>query len=441
VDGERRVETENTMDILMPRLSDTMEEGVVASWHAKVGDEVHAGEILVEIETDKALMEHESYQDGVLTEILVPEGGSADIGAPIGRMRVAGEPEGGTAAPAGAVEGSAPAESGAAAGPSTPDAAAPSTPPAAAEAAAPAASGANGTRVRATPLVRRLARESGVDLGTLTGSGPGGRIIRADLDRATPAPAAAPAPSAPVPAEQPAAVAVPVTEDDEVTPLGSMRRTIARRLTESARDTPHFYLTRTVDAGPMSELRAQLNAKLVAAERPKVSLNDIVLRAVAVALRQHPEMNSSFAGDQLVTHRRVHVGMAVATPAGLVVPVLRDADTRSLTDIAAAARELAGKARDRKLRPEEMTGSTFSVSNLGMFGVDQFCAVINPPEAGILAVGAVREEAGAVDGALAVVKRMTVTLSVDHRAVDGAQGAEFLRSLAHLLENPWLAVA
>jgi pyruvate dehydrogenase E2 component (dihydrolipoamide acetyltransferase) len=247
--------------------------------------------------------------------------------------------------------------------------------------------------------------------------------------------------SASVPAEQPAAVAVPVTEDDEVTPLGSMRRTIARRLTESARDTPHFYLTRTVDAGPMSELRAQLNAKLVAAERPKVSLNDIVLRAVAVALRQHPEMNSSFAGDQLVTHRRVHVGMAVATPAGLVVPVLRDADTRSLTDIAAAARELAGKARDRKLRPEEMTGSTFSVSNLGMFGVDQFCAVINPPEAGILAVGAVREEAGVVDGALAVVKRMTVTLSVDHRAVDGAQGAEFLRSLAHLLENPWLAVA
>ncbi|BCJ32183.1 dihydrolipoamide acetyltransferase family protein [Actinocatenispora sera] len=430
------------MDILMPRLSDTMEEGVVASWHAKVGDEVHAGDVLVEIETDKALMEHESYQDGVLTEILVPEGGSADIGAPIGRMRVAGEPEDGAAAPTGAVEGSAPAqpeapaEPAAAATPSTPDTATAAAVPSGAPSGtvAPAA-GTNGARVRATPLVRRLARESGVDLGTLTGSGPGGRIIRADLDRATPAPAAAPAP-----VEQPAAVAVPVTEDDEVTPLGSMRRTIARRLADSMRTAPHFYLTRTVDAGPMGQLRAELNAKLVAADRPKISLNDIVLRAVAVALRRHPEMNSSFGEDAIVTHNRVHVGMAVATPAGLVVPVLRDADTRSLTDIAGTARELAGKARDRKLSPAEMTGSTFTVSNLGMFGVDQFTAVINPPEAGILAVGALREEPGVVDGAVAVVKRMTVTLSVDHRVVDGAQGAQFLADLAQLLENPWLAV-
>ncbi|GAA1338891.1 hypothetical protein GCM10009635_49570 [Actinocatenispora thailandica] len=231
-----------------------------------------------------------------------------------------------------------------------------------------------------------------------------------------------------------------MTEDDEVTPLGSMRRTIARRLADSMRTAPHFYLTRTVDAGPMGQLRAELNAKLVAAERPKISLNDIVLRAVAVTLRQHPEMNASFGEDAIVTHKRVHVGMAVATPAGLVVPVLRDADTRSLTDIAGAARELAGKARDRKLSPAEMSGSTFTVSNLGMFGVDQFTAVINPPEAGILAVGALREEPGVVDGAVAVVKRMTVTLSVDHRVVDGAQGAQFLADLARLLENPWLAI-
>ncbi|BCJ33530.1 acetyltransferase component of pyruvate dehydrogenase complex [Actinocatenispora thailandica] len=428
------------MDILMPRLSDTMEEGVVASWRAKVGDEVHAGETLVEIETDKALMEHESYQDGVLTEILVPEGGSADIGAPIGRLRVAGEPEQPPAGSAGAVEGSAPAEAPARPTEAAAEETAAAAAPAPAGPSAPAADPvrANGSRVRATPLVRRLARESGVDLGAVTGSGPGGRIIRADLDRlaATPAPAA----PAAAPAEPAAAVAVPVTEDDEVTPLGSMRRTIARRLADSMRTAPHFYLTRTVDAGPMGQLRAELNAKLVAAERPKISLNDIVLRAVAVTLRQHPEMNASFGEDAIVTHKRVHVGMAVATPAGLVVPVLRDADTRSLTDIAGAARELAGKARDRKLSPAEMSGSTFTVSNLGMFGVDQFTAVINPPEAGILAVGALREEPGVVDGAVAVVKRMTVTLSVDHRVVDGAQGAQFLADLARLLENPWLAI-
>lgn len=398
------------VDILMPRLSDTMEEGVVNAWLKQVGDEVKAGDTLVEIETDKAVMEHQAYEDGVLAEIVVAEGGTAPIGMPIAKLKVAGEPD----------EPSVPA-------------AAPAVP-----AAAPVA---DGQRILSSPLARKDAREHGVDLSSVTGTGPGGRIIRADVVRARDeqtagVPATPEQPAAATPAATPA-----VDESDEVLQLSSMRRTIARRLSESMQAAPHFYVTKTIDAGPLMTLRAELNERLVAAERPKVSVNDIIVRAAAVVLRDHPVVNSSFAGDVIVQHGRVHVGIAVATEAGLVVPVIRDADGKSLTTIATESRELAGRARDRKLGLDEMSGGTFTVSNLGMYGIDHFTAVINPPEAAILAVGAVRSEPGVRDGQVAVVQRMTMTLSSDHRVVDGAQAAEFARDLAAVLEDPWLAVA
>ncbi|SDU28089.1 dihydrolipoamide acetyltransferase family protein [Jiangella alkaliphila] len=418
-------------DILMPRLSDTMEEGVVSAWRKQVGDEVHPGDVLVEIETDKAVMEHEAYEEGVLGEILVKEGDTAPIGAPIARLVGAGEPVGGSEpAPAAPAPAPAPApelilekardQSGESDGNS---------------AVTPRSTGAG--RILSSPLARRDARELGVDLATVPGSGPGGRIIRADVAKAASA-----APAAPVstPAA-PAAAARAVEETDELIPLTSIRKTIARRLTESMQSSPHFYVTKTIDAGPLSTLRAQLNERLVAAEKKKVSVNDIIVRAVAVVLRDHPVVNSSFTPEAIVQHGRIHVGIAVATETGLVVPVIRDADTKSLTSISAETRTLAGKARDRKLGLDEMTGGTFTVSNLGMYGIDHFTAVINPPEAAILAVGAVRPEPGVKDGELAVVQKMTMTLSSDHRVIDGAQAAEFVRDLAAVLEDPWLAIA
>ncbi|SDT70244.1 dihydrolipoamide acetyltransferase family protein [Jiangella sp. DSM 45060] len=427
-------------DILMPRLSDTMEEGVVSAWRKQVGDEVHAGDILVEIETDKAVMEHEAYEDGVLGEILVKEGDTAPIGAPIARLVGAGEPVGGSA-PATAPAPAAAAEPAPAAEPepvqAAPAPAAPATP------AAPAVTTrADGERILSSPLARRDARDLGVDLATVAGSGPGGRIIRADVAKAAAAAPAAPAAPASTPAAPAAATVTPAVEEtDELIPLTSIRKTIARRLTESMQSSPHFYVTKTVDAGPLSDLRAQLNERLVAADKKKVSVNDIIVRAVAVVLRDHPVVNSSYTPEAIVQHGRIHVGIAVATETGLVVPVIRDADTKSLTSISAETRELAGKARDRKLGLDEMTGGTFTVSNLGMYGIDHFTAVVNPPEAAILAVGAVRSEPGVKDGELAVVRKMTMTLSSDHRVIDGAKAAEFVRDLAAVLEDPWLAIA
>lgn len=429
-------------DILMPRLSDTMEEGVVSAWRKQVGEEVHAGDVLVEIETDKAVMEHEAYEDGVLGEILVKEGDTAAIGTPIARLVGAGEPVGEPVPTASAPASEVPA-------------AEPAAPAAPAEAArvptAPAVvTRPDGARILSSPLARRDARDLGVDLAAVEGSGPGGRIIRADVAKAanggataTAAVPSVPAPAQPAPAlPQAAAVATPaVDETDELIPLTSIRKTIARRLTESMQSSPHFYVTKTIDAGPLSELRAQLNERLVAAGKKKVSVNDIIVRAAAVVLRDHPVVNSSFTPEAIVRHGRIHVGIAVATETGLVVPVIRDADTKSLTSISAETRTLAGKARDRKLGLDEMSGGTFTVSNLGMYGIDHFTAVINPPEAAILAVGAVRSEPGVKDGEVAVVQKMTMTLSSDHRVIDGAQAAEFVRDLAAVLEDPWLAIA
>ncbi|MFF5264985.1 dihydrolipoamide acetyltransferase family protein [Actinomadura viridis] len=444
-------------EILMPRLSDTMEEGVISSWQKKPGDPVAVGDVLVDIETDKAVMEYEAYEAGVLGEILVGEGETAPIGAPIAIVLPAGSE---VQAPAQAAEQAKeqPAEQ------AKEEAAAPAPAPAAtvpapASASAQAASGPaapaplngtpRGTRPPSSPLARRLARDHGIDLATLSGTGPGGRIVRADIEAAVRAggPAAQPQdqPAQPVQAAEPkAAQAAPAQAarvddaDVERVPLNRFRKVAARRLTESKRNAPHFYLTREVDAEELLAFRATLNKAL---DPAKVSVNDLIVKACATALREHPAVNVSFTEDELLMHKRVNVGVAVAVDDGLLVPVIKDADRKSVTQIGAETRELAGKARAGRLSAQEMSGGTFSVSNLGMYGIASFSAVINPPEAAILAVGAVRDEPVVRDGQVVPGKRLSVTLSVDHRACDGATGAAFLARLAELLERPLLIVA
>ncbi|MCW2860732.1 MAG: pyruvate dehydrogenase complex dihydrolipoamide acetyltransferase [Actinoallomurus sp.] len=418
-------------DILMPRLSDTMEEGVVSSWHKKPGDKVSAGDALVDIETDKALMEYEAYEDGVLGEILVGEGDTAAIGTPIATL---------------VTDGAAPAPRPAAEPPAEPaqDDAPARTEPVVGTEDAPAENGRS--RPPSSPLARRIARENGVDLATLTGSGPGGRIVRADVEAAAPAatvmstaPAAPPAPRQAAPPVSRPAEAVPVDDEDtERVPLSRIRKVTARRLAESMRTAPHFYLTRVVDVEELLAFRATLNAALAPA---KVSVNDLIVKACATALRANPVLNVSFTEEHLLVHKRVNVGVAVALDEGLVVPVIRDTDRKSVSQIGAETRELAGRAREQRLTPQEMSGGTFTVSNLGMFGVDAFTAVINPPEAAILAVGATRKDVVFRDGEVIPRDRLTLTLSIDHRACDGATGAAFLGQLTDLLENPLRIVA
>jgi pyruvate dehydrogenase E2 component (dihydrolipoamide acetyltransferase) len=418
-------------DILMPRLSDTMEEGVVSSWHKKPGDKVSAGDALVDIETDKALMEYEAYEDGVLGEILVGEGDTASIGTPIATL---------------VTDGAAPAPRPAAEPPAEPaqDDAPARTEPVVGTEDAPAENGRS--RPPSSPLARRIARENGVDLATLTGSGPGGRIVRADVEAAAPAatvmstaPAAPPAPLQAAPPVSRPAEAVPVDDEDtERVPLSRIRKVTARRLAESMRTAPHFYLTRVVDVEELLAFRATLNAALAPA---KVSVNDLIVKACATALRANPVLNVSFTEEHLLVHKRVNVGVAVALDEGLVVPVIRDTDRKSVSQIGAETRELAGRAREQRLTPQEMSGGTFTVSNLGMFGVDAFTAVINPPEAAILAVGATRKDVVFRDGEVIPRDRLTLTLSIDHRACDGATGAAFLGQLTDLLENPLRIVA
>ncbi|HEY8481644.1 MAG TPA: dihydrolipoamide acetyltransferase family protein [Spirillospora sp.] len=444
-------------EILMPRLSDTMEEGVISSWQKQPGDKIEVGDVIVDIETDKAVMEFEAYEAGVLEKILVPEGESAAIGTPIAVIA----PVGGAASaePAEPAEKAADTTAAEAKDAPEPAAAQAATAPASETASVPAPRPGDGTgrpgRPPSSPLARRLARDHGIDLTTLTGSGPGGRIVRADIEAAirngaptAPAPAAesAPADGAPAPAAAPSAPAAAPSApaaraedpDVEAVPLNRFRRVAAKRLTQSKREAPHFYLNREVDAEQLLAFRATLNEALAPS---KVSVNDLVVKAAAVALREHPAVNVSFTEEELLFHKRVHVGVAVAVEDGLVVPVIRDADRKTITQISRETRELAGKAREGRLSPQEMSGGTFSVSNLGMFGVDSFSAVINPPEAAILAVGAVRDEPVVRDGQVVPGKRMALTLSVDHRATDGATAARFLDRLATLLQNPLLIVA
>jgi pyruvate dehydrogenase E2 component (dihydrolipoamide acetyltransferase) len=443
-------------EVFMPRLSDTMTEGTVSVWSKAVGDRVDKGDILAEIETDKATMELEAYDAGVLEQILVQPGATVPIGeiiAIIGdgsgtsKRPVAAAP----AAPAAPTPAEAPPASsnGTAVAAATPTPAPAPTPAATSVPAVVSAPVSSGGPVKASPLARAIARDAGLDLSTVKGSGPGGRIVRADVNEAVAAMGSGspttPAPAAPTFA--PTAAPVSAGADDVELPLNNVRKITARRLVESKQQVPHFYLTRVIDAEDLVEARARINAGLSAiATQPdqpavKISVNDLVVKAVAVALRAHPEMNVSFAGDKLIRHGRVHVGIAVSLDDGLIVPVLRDTDTLTVSQISTQTKELAGRARAGKLTPAEFTGGTFSVSNLGMFGVDEFAAVINPPEAAILAVGAAKEEAVARDGQVVVRHTMRVTLSIDHRAVDGATGAKFLATLAALLENPLATLA
>ncbi|PWV47910.1 dihydrolipoamide acetyltransferase family protein [Nocardiopsis sp. L17-MgMaSL7] len=417
-------------EIHMPRLSDTMEEGVISTWVKKVGDKVASGDVLVEIETDKAVMEFEAYEDGFLVKQNVSEGDTVPIGEVIGL--IADSPD---AVPE---ETAAPAAPASEAAEEPKEEAKEEAKPEQAAEPAPAAE-STGERPRTSPLARRLAKEYGLDITKIQGSGPKGRIVRADIEAAAKDGSAAqdsqaPAASTPAPAAQAAPAQDDVRGSEEVK-TSNVRKVIARRLTESKQTVPHFYLRRTIDAEALKAFRGQINQQL-SSTGVKVSFNDLIVKACATALKLHPEVNTSWINDTLVQHHRVNVGVAVAVDAGLVVPVLHDTDKATLSEISTRTRELAGKARDNKLKPQEMSGGTFSVSNLGMFGIDSFSAVINPPEAAILAVGAMRPEAVVVDGEVAVRNRIALELSVDHRAVDGAVGAAYLKELAEILEEP-----
>ncbi len=426
-------------DVLMPRLSDTMTEGVLSQWVKHEGDQVRKGDVLAVIETDKAAMDMEAYDEGMLTRILVPEGASVPIGTPIA---VIGE---------GAAEAAAPSPQPA------PDQAerAVVTPP---RAPAPPAGPAPAARRPASPLARKLARERGIDLSTVSGSGPGGRIVRADIEQAAralggprlapqpaaatgpqrPAPGAAPAaPAAPAPGYLPGPLHPPVTApaaDAEEIPLTTVRRLTAQRLAASAREAPHFYLTGVADAGQLLAFRAQANARRGA--DVKITVTDLLIRACATALAAHPEVNASWDETRILRHRHVNIGVAVAIDDGLIVPVIRDADRKTVTEIAREARDLAARARARRLSPDELAGGTFTISNLGMYGIRQFTAVINPPQAAILAVGEAVRQPLVRDDQVTIGTTMTLTLSIDHRAVDGATAAGFLTRLRELIEQP-----
>ena len=428
--------------ILMPALSPTMTEGNLARWLKKEGETVKSGEVIAEIETDKATMEVEAVDEGVLAKILVPAGTEGvKVNTPIALLLGEGEDASALEAP----PATAPAAAAAPArgnGEAKPTAPAPAPP-----APAPAvAAGAQEGRIFASPLARRMAAQAGLDLRTIKGTGPGGRIVKADIEAALAAPrpvaappaapavAPAPAPVAPVPAPTPAPVSPPPGVAFDEIPLSNMRKTIARRLAKAKATIPHFYLTIDVGLDALLDLRAKLNA------RPKVdyklSVNDFIIKAVALALKKVPDCNASFAGDKILRWRDVDVAVAVAIEGGLITPVVRKADQKTLSVISAEMKDLAARARAGKLKPEEFQGGGFTISNLGMYGIREFAAIINPPQACILAVGAA-EKRPVVEGEAIVARTlMTVTLSTDHRVVDGALGAEFLQAFKGLIEDP-----
>jgi len=414
--------------VVMEALSPTMEEGRLVKWTKQAGDAVKAGETLAEVETDKAVMELVARADGQLLSIAAAEGSTVPVGSVVAYIGAPGEKiETSAAAPAAPPPAATPTRA------PTP-APAPATAPAAGPAVSVAspASGDASARVKASPLARRIARDSGVDLGLVTGSGPGGRVIKRDVE-------GSPAPAARAPASLPLSRSPIVAGDGaayEDVPLTQIRKTIARRLATSLGPIPHFFLTTEVDMERAAEARSALNAQAADQSAGKISFNDIIVKATGLALVKHPACNAWFQDDHIRYWREVHIGMAVAVEDGLITPVIRYADRKSLGQIGAEARELAQRARSRRLKPEEYTGATFSVSNLGMFDIDEFTAVINPPEAGILAVGTIVDRAVVVGGAVTSRKRLRVTMSCDHRVIDGATGAAFLQTLKQMLENP-----
>ncbi|HEY2963935.1 MAG TPA: pyruvate dehydrogenase complex dihydrolipoamide acetyltransferase [Pyrinomonadaceae bacterium] len=431
--------------VIMPKLSPTMEEGQIARWLKKEGDKVAMGEPLAEIDTDKATMEMQALANGVLRKILVNDGQSAPLGQLIAVIGEADEDissllaEAPAAAPAAAQNEPAPK-------PAEPAPAAQPAPQAqaAAATAAPAANGRQATpapappsgRLIVSPLAARMAAESGLDLRSVQGSGPGGRIIKKDIEAALSQPKAAPAPQryprAVEPARfQPAALAAASAYRDE--PASEIRKTIAKRLVTSIGPVPHFFLTTDIEMDRAAEMRRGINAL---DPDLKISINDIVIKVTAAALMQHPEVNASFQEKFVRYYEHADIGVAVAIEDGLITPVVRAADQKSLSQIAAEVRELAERARSKRLKPEEYTGATFSISNLGMFGIDEFTAVINPPEGAILAVGAMTPKPVVRDNEIVVRQIMRVTMSCDHRVIDGATGAKFLQTFKKILENP-----
>jgi pyruvate dehydrogenase E2 component (dihydrolipoamide acetyltransferase) len=415
--------------ILMPRLSDTMTEGVIAAWHKKVGDNVKKGDLLADVETDKATMELESYKEGKLLYIGAQKGDKVPVNALlciIGDEKKVDVDKIVAAAKGGATTSGAAAQS-------QPQAAAQpaQTASAATETAAPAAAGSNG-RVLASPLAKKLAADKGIDISKVAGSGDGGRIIKRDIDNYTPAAGGGQAAQTTAQPGKTAAPAVAGQVSYEDVPVSQMRKVIAKRLAESKFTAPEFYLTMEINMDKAVESRAKINEIAPV----KISFNDMVLKACAIALKQHPKVNSSWMGDKIRVNHHVNIGVAVAVEEGLLVPVVRFADLKSLSQIGAEVKDFAKKAKDKKLQPSDWEGSTFTISNLGMFGIEEFTAIINPPDSCILAVGAINQVPVVKNGAIVVGNTMKVTLTCDHRVVDGATGAAFLQTLQQLLEEP-----
>ncbi len=397
--------------MLMPKLSDTMDEGVILKWRKREGESIKQGDILADIQSDKADMEQEAYDGGVIRKLFVNEGEGVKVGAPLAIIGTADEDISGLL---GSTAGAASAPAGAVA--HAPGAASVPASPPPADVPAP-----DHGRVKISPLAKKIAEGKNIDVSLVPGSGPGGRIVKRDIESFA-APVSAPA----------GAVRAAVTGQTKEIPLTLMRKTIAKRLVESKVTAPHFYLTVEADMKPAIAFRTSLNA----AGDVKISFNDIIVKAAALSLRRHPEVNATFTPEKIIQYGAVHVGVAVAVDDGLITPVIRNTDSKGLAEIAAETKELAGRARGKKLKPEEFTGGTFTISNLGMYDVDNFAAIINPPEGAILAIGSIRETPVVENGAIVVGNRMKMTLSCDHRVVDGAAGARFMQTMKKILEHP-----
>jgi len=409
--------------ITMPKLSDTMVEGTIARWKKKEGDTIEIGDILAEVETDKATMEMEAFDEGILKEITVGDGKSAKVGEKIGLILAEGETEEKPAA--------APKEADLTTKKADPKAAAPAKE---AKAEKSEAAPSSGERIKASPLAKKIAKERGVTLEGVTGTGPGGRIVVKDVPTQS-AKSSAPAAASAAPKIEPP----PSGEGDTKVTLSGMRKVIAERLLASKTQIPHFYLSVEVDAGSLMNIRKELNSANEAAGLPKLTVNDFVLLAVARAAANHPNVNAAWAGDSIIQYAGVHISVAVSVDDGLVTPVIRNAQKLSLKEISLAVKDLATRARSKKLKPEEYQGGTITVSNLGSYGVEQFYAIVNPPQAAILAIGAiVKKPVVNAKNEIVVGQRMTIALSGDHRVVDGAVGAEFLATLRKMIENPAL---
>ena len=432
------------IELKMPALSPTMEEGTLAKWLVKEGDEVKSGDILAEIETDKATMEFEAVDEGKVAKILVPEGtDGVKVGAPIAILAGEGEDSAAAAAAAPKADTAAPAPPKPSAEPkadATPKAAPPpqapvETPPSPAQPAAPPR--ADGDRIKASPLAKRLAHAQGMDLSSLQGSGPGGRIVRADVDAASGKPrATAPQAATATPAQH--LVAPGAAEQaipHEAVKLSNMRKTIARRLTEAKQQIPHIYLTVDIQLDALLKLRGELN-KGLESRGVKLSVNDLLIKALAQSLVEVSECNVSFAGDQLLKYSRADISVAVSIPGGLITPIVAGADAKSVSAIAMEMKDLAGRAREGKLQPQEYQGGTASLSNMGMYGIKQFEAVINPPQGMIMAIGAGEKRPYVINDSLQIATVMSATGSFDHRAIDGADGAKLMQAFKRLIENP-----